>query len=120
MDKFLTHSLDVKDGDERIPKAGDVIAQAKKDDLLSSETILAALLRQSEVLEDLVSDIPKIFGIFGTITARILAGGAFEPEKLLDIAQPLIDSPSKTPSGMFLLRELTTKLQSCSRQSLVN
>jgi hypothetical protein len=54
------------------------------------------------MLEDFVPDAPKVFSIFGVIVARLIVNQCLPMASLIDICQPLVDSPSKVPQGSLL------------------
>lgn len=63
-----------------------------------------SVIRQSEFLEDLVPDVPRIFSIFGVIVGRLVAEQGIPMGFLADICQPLVDSPSRVPQAPKLLK----------------
>lgn len=102
LDKWFFRAYDInfsKGDDPRIYRFGRALARMVNEKIMSSETLEKCLMRQSEMLEDLVPDAPLVFNIFGVIVGQLVARNAVPMAMVADLCQALVDSPSKVPQG---------------------
>ncbi|KAI9201935.1 armadillo-type protein [Polychytrium aggregatum] len=97
---------------DQLKKTVSMLVNVFKQGVVRSEHLRDAIVKYSEVLEDVAIDVPSVYKFTGILIARLLAAEAFVLSDLETLLSNLLASPSRKPPAVVILGEIIEDFKS--------